>query len=91
MANWVIYGAERWLYPVYERMYVHLLEHDIMHADETTLQVLQEPGRAAETQSYLWLYRTGRDGPRSFCLSINLRGQANIPPSFSRVFEGTYK
>lgn len=44
-------------------MHTHLLAQPILHADETTLQVLQEPGRRAETQSYMWLYRTGRDGP----------------------------
>ena len=30
--------------------------------DETTLQVLHEPGKKAQTKSYMWLYRTGRDG-----------------------------
>jgi len=63
MANWMIRGADDWLIHVYRRMQVHLLRRDILHADETTLQVLQEPGRAAESQSYLWLYRTGREGP----------------------------
>ncbi len=38
-------------------------KRDILHADETTLQVLQEPGREATAKSYLWLYRTGRGGP----------------------------
>ncbi|MDQ0901138.1 hypothetical protein QFZ80_004966 [Paenibacillus sp. V4I7] len=45
-------------------MRAHLLEKDIVHADETTLQVLREPGKSAESQSYMWLYRTGhRDIP----------------------------
>ncbi|MGF7036466.1 hypothetical protein J2T17_007529 [Paenibacillus mucilaginosus] len=39
---------------------MHLLDKDIVHADATTLQVLREPGKSAETQSYMWLYRTGR-------------------------------
>lgn len=88
MANWVIYGAERWLYPVYERMYVHLLEHDIMHADETTLQVLQEPGRAAETQSYLWLYRTGRDGPPIILFEYQPTRAGKHPTEFLSGFQG---
>ncbi len=62
MANWMIKGAG-WLSALYERMKTKLLERDILHADETTLQVLHEPGRAAQTNSYLWLYRSGRDGP----------------------------
>lgn len=63
MANWLIKASERWLQPVYERMRDHLLKRDILHADETTLQVLHEAERAASSTSYMWLYRTGRDGP----------------------------
>lgn len=62
LANWMLAGAD-WLQPVYDRLQDLLLQRDILHADETTLQVLQEPSRAATTKSYLWLYRTGRAGP----------------------------
>lgn len=44
-------------------MHQLLLEKDILHADESTLQVLHEPGRPATSKSYLWLYRTGKEGP----------------------------
>lgn len=60
MANWMIYGAEQWLMPVVAAMKAHLLKQSALHADETTLQVLREPGKSAESTSYLWLYRTGR-------------------------------
>lgn len=63
LANWMMYGADQWLTPLFERMKEHLLGQEILHADETTLQVLREPGKSAESQSYLWLYRTGRSGP----------------------------
>ena len=33
----------------------------MLHADETTLQVLHEPGKAPQNDSYMWLYRTSRD------------------------------
>nr|WP_263364803.1 IS66 family transposase [Paenibacillus oceani] len=52
MANWMLHGAQ-WLTHVYERMKAHLLRQDIACADETTLQVLREPGRAAEQKSYV--------------------------------------
>jgi transposase len=63
MANWMILSSDRWLSLIYERMREYLLEKDILHADETTLQVLNEPGRTASSTSYMWLYRTGREGP----------------------------
>lgn len=36
-----------------------LLSPPLIHADETTVQVLKEPGRGPEQQSYLWLFRSG--------------------------------
>lgn len=62
MANWVILASTRWLQFIHNRLHELLLQRDITHADESTLQVLHEPGRAADTKSYMWLYRTGRDG-----------------------------
>ncbi|OPY56037.1 MAG: Transposase IS66 family protein [Pelotomaculum sp. PtaU1.Bin035] len=53
----MLYGADKWLYLLYNRMHEYLLKQEILHADETMLQVLREPGRSAEIQSYLWLYR----------------------------------
>ena len=43
MANWVIYAAERWFKPIYAQMKKELLNSPVIHADETTVQVLQEP------------------------------------------------
>lgn len=63
IANWILHGATEWLQILYKRMHQQMLEKDILHADETTLQVLREPGRSASNKSYLWLYRTGKEGP----------------------------
>ncbi len=62
MANWVIYCAEHYLKPVYEYCHRLLLEREFAMADETRVQVLKEPGRKAETDSFMWLYRSGEDG-----------------------------
>ncbi|MCI8623522.1 MAG: IS66 family transposase [Provencibacterium sp.] len=35
---------------------------EVLQADETTLQVLHELRKKAQTKSYIWLYRTGKDG-----------------------------
>ncbi|MGO8670945.1 MAG: IS66 family transposase [Capsulimonadaceae bacterium] len=62
MANWVMEAAAM-VAPVNNRMHELLILRDIIHADETTVQVLKEPGRSATTDSTMWLYRSGRDGP----------------------------
>lgn len=61
MANWCIYCAEQYFYPIYDRMHCQLLKRDVIHADETTCQVLHEKGRAAESVSYMWIYVSGSD------------------------------
>jgi transposase len=58
MSNWVIKCSEMYLEPVYEQLKKQLLSESVLHADETTFQVLREPGRQAQTKSYEWLYRT---------------------------------
>lgn len=35
-----------------------MLGEEVLHADETVVQVLREPGKNANTNSYEWLYRT---------------------------------
>lgn len=88
LANWMIQGAERWLRPLYERMRDHLLKKDILHADETTLQVLREPGRSAESTSYLWLYRTGRESPAMVLYDYQTTRASKHPRQFLSGFKG---
>ena len=68
MANWLIKCSEDWLEPIYNRMKEHLLNEEVLHADETVLQVLQEPGKKANTNSYEWLYRTSGCAKHSIVL-----------------------
>ena len=60
MSNWMLRCSKDWLEPVYEELKKQLLAQDIIHADETKLQVLREPGKAAQTDSFMWLYRSGK-------------------------------
>jgi transposase len=39
-----------------------LLGHDVIHMDETPVQVLKEPGRAATSKSQMWVQRGGPPG-----------------------------
>ena len=88
LANWMIYGAEKWLCLLYHRMHEYLRNQDILHADETTLQVLREPGRSAETTSYLWLYRTGREAPPIILYDYQKTRGGEHPRNFLSGFHG---
>jgi len=64
MANWVIAAYERWFAGLFTLLRAELLKNEILHADETTLQVLHEDGRKASQKSYVWLYGTSGDAKR---------------------------
>jgi transposase len=88
LANWMMYGADQWLSLLTERMKEYLLKQDILHADETTLQVLREPGKSAESQSFLWLYRTGRIGPPIVLYDYRPSRGGEHPRNFLKGFSG---
>ncbi|ERI05109.1 IS66 family transposase [Atopobium sp. oral taxon 810] len=56
MSNWVLNIWRCWLTKIHARMKTHLLSYDYIHADETVVQVLKEPGKAPQSQSRMWLF-----------------------------------
>ena len=49
--------------PIINLLRDHLLDADLVFGDETVIQVLKEPGRAAQTKSYLWAQMNGTGPP----------------------------
>ena len=89
MANWLVSCAKTYLMPIYLLLAASLRQESVAHADETTVQVLQEPGRAAQTKSYEWLYRTSGDTERPVVIYEyrETRGRDH-PRAFLSGFEG---
>lgn len=58
MCGWLLSVAEL-CEPLWEQLRLHLLAYDYAQADETPVQVLQEPGRTNAQKSYMWVYRGG--------------------------------
>ena len=56
MANWVIAAHQLWFAEFFQLLRRELLANSILHADETTLMVLKEPGRKARQKSYVWVF-----------------------------------
>ena len=57
LSNWMIKSSHL-LEIIYHKMKDDLVSTDIIHADETTLQVLKESGKAASSKSYMWLFES---------------------------------
>lgn len=58
-ARWMIRAGGDLIPPLLRRFDDTLLEYGYQQMDETRIQVLKEAGRAAESQSYIWVQRGG--------------------------------
>lgn len=62
LANWCVQLGSK-VQVIIDTMKAHLLQESLICADETTVQVLREEDRAAQSQSYMWVYRSGEFTP----------------------------
>jgi len=89
MSNWLIKATEDWLEPIYDALHELLCIRDCLHADETTLQVLHEPGKTAQSKRYMWLYRTSGDTNHPIVLyDYQPDRRAKRPKEFLTDFKG---
>ena len=58
MANWTIHVGQR-CKPLIELLWREILSGPVINMDETPVQVLNEPGRANTSKSYMWVFRGG--------------------------------
>lgn len=90
LSNWIIKGAEL-LKPLMLEMKHELLTNELLHADETTLEVLQEPGRASSAKSYMWVYRTSACAKHPIILYDYQQGRSGFhAKSFLKNWKGEY-
>jgi transposase len=89
MSNWLLKAVEHYVEPMNTEMRRHLLMQQHLHADETRVQVLNEPGRSAEQKSYMWVYRTGRDSPSIVLYDYQTTRASKHPVKFLEGFSGT--
>lgn len=88
LSDWVV-KAGQLLKPLYQALHQQLLSEPILHADETQVQVLKEPDKAPQSQSYMWLYRTGGNSPQPIVLFDYQAGRGQIhPQAFLEGFRG---
>lgn len=90
MANWVIIVAQTYLYRLYLRLKELLIAQPVIHADETPLKVLKEPGRTPEQKSYIWAYASSkRAAVQIRCFEYQSSRAGDCPENFLKGFHGT--
>lgn len=91
MSNWLFKASTDWLEPVYEEMKSRLCGHNVLHGDETVLQVLKEPGKTAQSKSYMWLYRTSGEAKHQIVLYDYQPDRKHThPEEFLKGFSGYF-
>lgn len=92
LANWIIYCSQNYFQPMYDYFHRELLKRSFAMADETRVQVLNEEGRRAQTQSSCGCSEAARTGfRRSSCMSILRPGAAAMRGSFWKATADTWK
>ena len=88
MANWVMRAWELWLSRLRARMRELLLEGDIVHADETEVQVLREPGREAGYKSRMRLFAAPACDHPIYVYEYNPTRSGKVAEDFLRGWSG---
>ena len=88
ISNWIVQSVDRYLYRLYDALKQHLLKEAVLHADETEVQVLREPGRDATSKSYMWVYTSGEHSTPCFIYEYAPGRGAAYPKEFLRKYSG---
>ena len=89
LAYWYNKCALDYLSVIYDALHAHLLNREVIHADEVPGQVLHEKDRTPEQKSYFWIYLTGTDGLPGIVLFDYQPGRGGkYPAAFLKGFSG---
>ena len=89
MANWLIYIYEHYFKSFIDLLMLNLLAHDVLHGDETTVQVLHEDGKKAQSKSYMWVTRTSGESKTPIVLfKYSPNRSADNPDEIFRNYNG---
>lgn len=91
LSNWITKTSEEWLSKVVKALHEKLLKEDFIHADETSFQVLKEPGRKNTTKSFMWIYATGIHNARPIRIFNYRSGRSgSYAADFLEGYQGSY-
>ena len=87
LANWMIRTGQL-VQPLINLLRDRLLAYDIVQMDETTVQVLKEPGKTAQSKSYLWLQRGGPPDESVILFDYDPSRSQTVPKNLLEGFAG---
>jgi len=87
MAGWMVKAAEK-AFPIIELFIKEIRSGPLVNIDETPVQVLNEPGRANTTSSYMWVFRGGDPDRPSLAFQYHPTRSGQVPLGFLNGYRG---
>ena len=87
LCNWTMTAA-RVLEPIYNHMKEDLLTRDYVHADETTLKVINDDGKDSKSKKYMWLYMSETGGRPVILYDYQSTRSSSCPKNFLKDYKG---
>ena len=87
LAHWMVRMGDL-VDPLVERIKQEIRAYDLVQCDETPFQVLKEPGKTAQSQSYLWALRGGPQEHPLIYYEYDPSRSGEVPKRLLRGFEG---
>lgn len=89
MANWVIITSKEYFIPLINRMHELLIQEAYVRSDETTVQVLNEPGKEATSKLHMWVYSSIKESERPIKIfEYKTDTSTANPQNFLKEFKG---
>lgn len=88
LANWMLACGEL-IQPLINLLQDHVLTQPLIHLDETVVQVLNEDGKAAQSNSYLWVRAAGPPDQPIVLFEYDPSRSKTVPPKLLPDYHGT--
>ena len=87
LASWMVKMGDL-VEPLVERIRAEVRAYDVVQCDETPFQVLKEPGKRAQSLSYLWALRGGPAEHPLIYYEYDPSRSAEVPKRLLRNYQG---
>ena len=87
MANWSIAVFTR-IQPLVQLLHQEILQGPLVQIDETTVQVMGEPGRPNTSKSYVWVFLGGQPGQPVVDYQYHPTRSGSVPVAVLRDYKG---
>lgn len=88
LSNWMVKCGQL-VQPLINRIEDNILSAPYIHVDETTVQVLNEVGKSAQSKSYMWVRSAGLPGKRLILFDYDPSRSRKVPERLLADYHGT--